>query len=746
MAKMSDDQLLSQLEAFERQATGFIGGEIAAEQQRAMDYYLGKPFGTEEEGRSQVISSDVWDVVEGLTPMVLKPFVASDDVVRFQPQNAEDEEAAEQESDYINYIVTQKNDVFEQLVAWVKAGLLLKNGVAKYWWEKSRRTEIERYYGLSAEAMAMLAQQPGVEIAEHTENQTVEQVPQPDGSVVEVPVSVHDVTLRITHEQGEARYAVIPPEEFLISRDAASVNPKNARFVEHRKIVTLSELREMGYDVDDDVPDQDSEDPSMHELYLSRREGDEERMGDEGEDPSLREVVLRESYVRVDFDGDGIAELRKICRVGRKILSNEETEEIPFVAWTPYQQPFKFYGRSPADETCEIQLIKSTVLRQTLDNIYRINNNRVYVGPGVNIDDLVDNQIAGIVRYEGSSPLDHVVKPAETTPIGQITMPMVEYFDSAKENRTGFTRYNQGTDSDSLNKTATGVRMITEAGNQRVEIISRAFAETGLKQLMLGIHGLCRRHADKAEMIRLRGKWVEIDPRSWKTRYDMSVQVGLGTADKQMQMMGAQMLLAEQKELAAVGIVKPDNFLHAAHKLVEAVGYKNPEAWFSAPEEQAPPDPTQDPQFILEATDRQHKEQELKIKAAEVGLKAEELKMRQATEMARLHQEREQKQFEMRSKAAEFEHKSALDKANLGMQADQSMYQRQQDAMAAQKEEEGPSEEIAEIKDGQEQTIKALEQVGTVLNSAVEALQKILEQQSKPVKVKKLPDGSWTRE
>ena len=613
---MSDDQLLSQLETLERQATGFYGGEIASEQARAMDYYLGKPFGTEEEGRSQVISSDVWDVVEGLTPMVLKPFVASEDVVRFQPMGPEDEEAAEQESDYINHVVTQKNDVFEQLVTWVKTGLLAKNGVVKYWWEQSRRVEIERYYGLTDDEMAMLASDEDVEIVEHTENQAVEEIPQPDGSVVQAPVSTHDVTLRITRSQGEPRYEVVPPEEFLISRDARSVNPKHARFVEHRKLVTLSELREMGYDVDDDINDGDTQDPSMSEQYQARRETDEQGFGGEGEDPSLKEVVLREAYVRVDYDGDGIAELRKICRVGRKILANEETEEIPFCAWTPYQQPFKFYGRSPADETCEIQLIKSTVLRQTMDNLYTINNNRNFVSDKVNLDDLLDNQIAGVVRVQGDNVGSHVM-PAPITPIGNITLPIVEYFDSAKENRTGFTRYNQGTDSNSLNKTATGVRLITEAGNQRVDIIARSFAETGLKQLMLGIHGLCRRHSTKAEVTRLRGKWVQIDPRSWKTRYDMTVSVGLGSADKQMQLQGIQMLMMEQKALAQAGIVQPKNFYAAAAKMAEAVGYKNPEQFFTPPPEEPtpPPDPRDDPQFILEATKLQHDEARLRLEA-----------------------------------------------------------------------------------------------------------------------------------
>lgn len=619
MARMSEDELLAQLDQLERQAVGFYGGEIAGEQSKAMDYYLSKPYGTEEEGRSRVISSDVWDVVEGLTPLVLKPFVASDDVVKFSPVGPEDEEAAQQETDYINYVVTQRNDVFNELVAAVKTGLLQKNAVAKYWWEKSRRTEIERYEGLSDDLYALLLKDDSVQVVEHTEA-TVEGVG-PDGS----PTSetTHDVVLRVSQDHGEPKYAVIPPEEFRISRDARSPNPKAARYAAWVTKKTISELREMGYDVPDDLPDASTDDPYLSEQYLSRRSAEEDEIFGSNElDPTMREVIYRESFVLVDYDGDGIAELRRICRAGNLVLSNEECEEVQFVAWTPYPQPFKFYGKCPADETTEIQLIKSTLWRQSLDNIYTINNNRNFVSNKVNLDDLLDNQIAGIVRVDGDVVGNHVM-PAPVTPIGGVVQPMIEYLDSAKENRTGFTRYNQGMDASSLNKTATGVRIIAEAGNQRVEMVARAFAEQFMKPLMLGIHGLCRRHGTKAETIRLRGKWVDIDPRTWKTRYDMTVSVGLGTADKQMQLQGHQMLLNEQKGALQVGLVKPENLYNGLAKFAELLGEKSPEKYFSDPakaEPQQPPDPMQDPAFMLQVAESKRKDRELDLKERDLDI------------------------------------------------------------------------------------------------------------------------------
>jgi hypothetical protein len=603
---LDDGQIVALIEQYESQS---LNEDILRDQARAMDYYNLKPFGYEETGRSGVVSSDVFNVVEGMTPIILKPFVSSDDIVKFTPEGPEDEPGAEQESEYVNYLVTQKNDVFETLVAWVKTGLLQKNGVVKYWWEKSRRTRIERYTGLDADVFAALSQENGVEIAEHTET--------PEG---------HDVVLRVVDEVGEPKFCVIPPEEFRIARNAINVNPKLAEFVQHRTYKTISALREMGYDIDDHINDESSESPRDSDTYLARREFDYTNSDRETVDPSMREVLYRETYLLADVDGDGIAELRRVCLVGTTILHNEEAEEIPFAAWTPMPQAFSFYGKCPADEVCEIQEVKSSLIRQTMDNIYTINNNRTYVGPNVNVDDLIDNQIGGIVRITAGTVAENI-QEARITPINGVTMPMIEYFDSALENRSGWTRYNQGADADSLNKTATGIRLITEAGNERVGLISRSFAETGLKQLMLGVHGLCRRHSDKATVYRLRGKWVPIDPRTWRTRFDMSVSVGLGNSDKQMQMQGAQMLLNEQKQLMQVpGLVTPKNLYESAAKLATAIGEKSPERFFSPPDEnpQPPPDPMQDPNMMLQVAESKRKDKELELKERELALKEQE--------------------------------------------------------------------------------------------------------------------------
>lgn len=749
---MSEAELLSEVELRESQCGNIMNSEVAREQALAMDMYLSQPLGTEEEGRSSVISSDVWDVVEGLTPLVLKPFVSSDDIVRFNPEGPEDEEAADQESDYINFVVTQKNDVFNELVAWVKTGLLQKNGVVKYWWEKSKRTSIERYEGLGDDVYTALIQDDSVHVVSHTEipgqpqidPQTGQPAVDPQTGQPLPPEPTHDVVIRVSEEVGEPKYCVIPPEEFRISRDATNSNPKTARFVQHVTRKTISALREMGYDVPDDINDSASsgEDPYMSEQYRARRQEDQGQfINVETNDPANREVLYRESLMYVDFDGDGMSELRKVCVVGSTVLSNEETEEINFCGWTPYPQPFKFDGRCPADETTEIQLIKSTVLRQTMDNIYTVNNNTRYVSSKVNLDDLLDNQIAGIVRVDGDIVGNHVM-PAPITPIGAITMPMIEYFDSAKENRTGFTRYNQGTDSNSLNKTATGIRIIAEAGNERVSLVSRCFAEQGLKPLMLGIHGLCRRHSTKSETMKLRGKYVTVNPREWRTRYDMSVSVGLGSSDKQIQMQGAQLLLQTQAQLKQMGspIVTPKNEYEAGSMLAKSLGEKNPDKYFTAPPDEppAPPDPTQDPQYKLEASkvalDAHKVDEDSKFRMADLRLKAHALDLQHKDQ--RLKAGLGHADVVLREQAQN--HTTAMDKVRMLHDIHRGDEASQQAQMPDETETEGedPAEETVEL---QQKTLAAIEQ----MQQALVAMQQALAQSQKPLRVRKAPDGSF---
>lgn len=702
---MTDDQIKAFVQLQESRAER---PEISSEQAQAIDYYFRRPYGNEEEGRSQAISSDVWDVVEGMTPTVVEPFVSSSDLVTFNAQGKEDEEAAKQETDYVNLVVTQKNDSFIQFLAWVKAGLLLKNGVVKYWWDTTRRVSIETVRGVSLDVLTTFHQDPEVEILAITENPPEAPIADPgmaawqqshqDGGQMqaappEPPEPTYDIRIRRARKNGFARFEVVPPEEFKII--GKGPNPQTASFVQHSPMKTISDLREMGYDVPDDVAD-DGYDPSGDEVYAARHRNTEDSTRDNLDgsgDPSMREVRWKESYCYIDADGDGIAELRKICMIGNELFGNDETEEIPFAAWTPSQQLFQFDGRCPADEAIEVQDNKTTLLRQNSDNIFTINNNRVFAGPGVNLDDLLDNQIAGIVRTTGAGPMRDQVMSLPVQPLGAVIAPFIEYWDQVKENRTGFTRYNQGNaDAGGKEKTLGEVQIVAGAGSKRTGLVIRSMAEQGMKPLMLGIHGLLRRHSTKAETVRLRGKWVDIDPRTWRLREDMTVSVGTGTMDKQQELTTQDTILKVQAGLAAAGIVTPENQYNAASKFVELAGEKDTDKYFTHPQKvpkAEPPDPMQDPKVMLEVAKLKLERDKFEAETKQKDRELDQVDQKQGIEstnaklaaLDRFHALQMETEAHARDMAAP--HAQALAANSQALSAQQQAHQQEMDAQAA---------------------------------------------------------------
>jgi hypothetical protein len=303
------------------------------------------------------------------------------------------------------------------------------------------------------------------------------------------------------------------------------------------------------------------------------------------------EGLVKDTYIKLD------GERYRVVVLGNTILYKEKCEYVPFACITPMIMPHRHIGRSYADLTMDIQLIKSTLIRGQLDNMYLANNGRYAISDRVNLDDMLTSRPGGIVRVEGDPgsgimPLSHPPLPASS-------FGMVEYMDSMKEKRTGITAYNQGLDSNSLNKTATGVAQIMNASQQRIELVARTFAETGVKELFKLVHHLVRTTLTKPDIIRLRNKWVEVDPREWKARKDLSISVGLGAGNKDQQLMHLTSILNMQKEAIAVGLTSPEKIYNALAKLTQNAGFKNPEEFWINPantpeqEGQQRPDPNE---------------------------------------------------------------------------------------------------------------------------------------------------------
>lgn len=656
--KMTDDELLVKIKNEERTSLDYLAGTLADERAENMELYLGDKTRelTAQEGRSSVVSMDVQEAVESMMPYLMKTFTSGDEVVKFNPKNKEDVKQAEQETDYVNHVIVNQNNWFLISVQWMKDALINKNGYVKFWWDETESVSEETYQGLSDAELEMLLKDDSVEAIEHnaypdTSDPMAMQVMQAaemgDPRAVEMVGQIpqlHDIKVKITNTEGKAKIEPCPPEEILISADERSIDPNTVRFFEHRKWVTISDLREMGYDVEDDIPD-DSTTLLQSEEWLSRNEfAEEETWRDQIDSGANRKVVYREAYYLVDFDGDGIAERRQICMVGDKILSNEVVDLVPFANLTPYVMPHRHIGRALADYVKDIQVIKSVIMRNVLDNFYASNNGRWAISDKVNLDDMLVSRPGGVVRVEGA-PMGEIM-PMVTNPIGNAAFPLMEYLDTNKENRTGITRYNQGLDANSLNKTASGINQIMSAAQAKQELIARTFAETGVKQLFNGIHKLLLQHSKKEEIVRLRNEWIPVDPRQWKTRTDMTVAVGLGTGNKQEMLQQIMSLLQVQREAIQIGVVTPQNVYEACMELSKNAGFKDGDKYWTNPSQQQQKEPQPDPKMI---------EAQMKQQA-----QAQQLEFDKQKAMADYQQSQEKMQMDFQLKQMELEQKSTL--------------------------------------------------------------------------------------
>lgn len=574
---MDEQTLAGLLEQEAAQAVGYSQDEIGAQQDLALQYYHGEPFGDEIAGRSQVVSRDVAEVVDWLMPDLIRIFMSGDEVVAFDPVGQEDEAFAEQATQYVNHVFWRDNPGFRIMHAWFKDALLQKVGVVKVWWDDSERKQRRRYVDQSQEAFDAFLSDDDVEV----EDVEVEEI-----MVGGAPTQVFHFDIVRTMP---ARVAIegVPPEEFLVPPRTRSLD--SSRYVGHRTRKTRSDLIEMGFDraLVEDLGDGDTD---TYGRETTRYRDEPWRAGSDQTyvDPAGQTLWVYEEYVRVDYDGDGKVELRQVFRVGSTILQNDEVADNPFAALCPVPASHRFYGQSVADQLLDLQRIKSVLFRGVLDATYLSNNPRLGVdiaGDGVNLDDVLTSRPGGVIRTKGSPgeklfPVVHPALPAQS-------FQMLEYIDTVREGRTGVTRYNQGMDADSLNKTASGMSQIMEAARGRKELIARIFAETGVRDLFRKVLRLLVEHQDRPRMVRLRGeKFVEMDPRGWNAEMDVTINVGIGSGNKDQMMAHLAGIAQKQEGALQIGlpIVTPRHLFHTYSRMVENAGMKNPEQFFLDPE------------------------------------------------------------------------------------------------------------------------------------------------------------------
>ena len=612
MPKMDDKTFQSLINDHMVDAVNYYDTEYAMDRAETLDYYLGEPFGNEVENRSQVVATEVSDTIEYIMPQLMKVFQSSDHFARFVAREAEDVKAAEQATDLVNYVINNDNNGFVNIYNWFKDALLFKIGVLKTFWEENIQVVEESYKNLTEDELTILLDDPDVEVVSQSINEVgilqddvsddiSEDEELDEEDIVDIAedaletenqiplMTTYDVEIKRKKNSGRVKIMNVPPEEFLFSR--RSVSLETADFVAHRSSMKVGDLVDLGYDYDT-VLAHSGYNEIDNEAEVQQRFQDVEAgtRHDSKNDPTMHECLVTEMYLRADYNGDGIPELRRVLSIGEGnfILENDAFDHIPFCILSPILMPHRMIGRSVAEMVKDLQLIKSTILRQLLDNMYLTNNSRVGVVEGqVNLEDLLSSRPGNIVRMRAPG----MVQPLAVPQIGAAGFNMLEYIDQVRDQRTGFSKASLGIDPKALQSTtAQAVQSTIQGAQLKTEMIARVFAETGCKDLAKIVLLLCQKHMDKGRVIRIRNEYVPVDPRGWDNEFDVSVEVGLGNGkdDEKLQML-LQVAGKQEQLIGQLGmnnpVVKPSQYVNTLNKIIEMAGFKDTSQFFNSAEQ-----------------------------------------------------------------------------------------------------------------------------------------------------------------
>lgn len=623
MKRMGDDELLSLLSKKEETAGAYVWGQLATERETAMREYHRLPYGNEEEGWSQIVSSDIQDTVEWILPQLLKVFMGTDKAVAFEPSTQADVSGTEQATAAVNYVFTKQNSGFLILYTLLKDMLTVRNCAVMWRKETQEVVSSKPFKGATPEMLAMLTEQGG-EIEQAQEVQGVDQFG--------MPVQLFNGRIKTTEKKTIVKVEAFSPEDLLIDREWNSPLLADCNYVCRMMRVTMSDIKLMGLKCtpeelrasDGAAFSADSENRLSQTNQTGLRGLDENT-----EDDSMAEGWMRLEYVLVDADGDGIAERRCVYRLKDKILKDDIVSHVPLATCSPTLNTHRWDGMSIADAVGDLQKMHTELLRQTFNSSYLANNPRTKVltdanwSPLANMADLLDSRPGGIIRVRQLE----AVTEQNTTFVAGATMPLLEYIQTMRENRTGVSRTSQGMNPDALNNTATGRQIDVSQAAQRIELIARIVAEVLLKPMFAGILKELTDGTMEKLAFRLRDEFVEYDPNEWRDQYDMTINVGLGTGDKNSQAMQLQMIFQNQMGLMGMGLATPTHIYHTQSKMIENAGYKDVQNFLQKPDPnqpfQAPPPP-----------ELQVKQMELQADAQKFQAETQQEQMKFQAEMA----------------------------------------------------------------------------------------------------------------
>lgn len=574
--------------------------QVGEERAESTEYYLGNEPEPTSSVQSYYVSTDVRDTVLFMLPSVMRTFFGANKVVEFVPKNVEDIPIAQQQTDYVNYVIQEKNPGFKVLYDAFKDALVRKSGFVKAFWDDSISTSTHEYTNLNPQAYQALVLDKDVEILEEVaQKETITQIDPLSGEEItqEIPVS-YDLKIRRVKSKSQVCIESIPPEEVLIARHARSLD--DSSYVAHRMLKTVSELVAMGYDIEEveKFAGQGGAllDPHSFEEQEARNPFDNAVYPDTSED---KDVLYIEHFCHYDLDGDGIDELVRVCTFGNAlhIANVEPWDDLPIIQFCPDPEPHTAIGSCPADYLKPIQAAKSQIMRDTLDSLGHAIFPRMGIVEGqVNIDDVLNTDIGQPIRMRAPG----MVQPFAVPFVGKEAFPVLGYLDEAKENRTGVSKASAGLNADALQSSTKAAVSATMSGAQgRIELICRHFAEGGMKQLFRLVNNLIVKHQDAQDIFRLNNEFVPVDPRYWDSDKDIIVNVAISKSSDEEKIAILQALSQKQEQiLSQLGpnnpLVSLQQYSNTISKIVEMAGFKDVNNYINTQVPPMPPQPEQE--------------------------------------------------------------------------------------------------------------------------------------------------------
>jgi hypothetical protein len=649
---LDHDEIATTVTTLVRDAIHFTDDELTPDRAAAAREFRGDPFGNEQKGRSAVVSTDVRDTILGILPSVMRIFAGPDRTVEAVPRNNSQVAAAEQATDYLQYVATEDNPGFAIHYGWWQDALLKRLGIVKWWWENVERTTTADLYDVTPEQLGLLQQEPGVEYEIEGEGSTT---------------GLLDCRVTRSTSEGVARYMLVPPEEFLYSRGSRTID--QARMVGHRRVITVSEAFEAGVADWETLVEHAGPDASLelNDEEIARRSREETTHLDEDGNPldeaSLKILVV-ESFIRMDMAGDRRLRMYRFWSIGSSLhlvdSAGEEVEDRPFATFCPFPEPHAIVGQSMRDLTKDIQRIKSAVLRGNVDSLGLALMPRTwYVESQVNPKDLFNSELGAVIRVRSPGMLGEFTHSY----VGKETYPLLEYMDSVKEQRTKQTKASNGLDADALQSSTKAAVAATLSGAQAgIELLARIFAESE-RTLFKGLYRLVKRHQNAARMVRLRGQFVEIDPRPWDEAMDFRITVALGAGATEDKIALLAMVKQDQDQLlAAMGPANPmvglDQARYTRARILELSGRRDVDSFYK------PITPEQVAQIEQQVTSTPPPPNPaLAIAEAEMQIAREKMQMdAQKTMMEhQLKQEQMRQDFELKTRELELKYQTNID-------------------------------------------------------------------------------------